>query len=224
MARFGRLEVLNTMVKIGLVPIFYTPDVEKAKRIVDACLAGGARIFEFTNRGDMAYRVFCEIMDYTVKTQPQAILGVGSVLDAPTAGIYINSGANFVVAPNLNPEVARMCNRRKVAYLPGCGTVSEISDAEELGVEIVKIFPGGQMGGPGFIKAVKGPLPWVSILPTGGVSPTKESVGEWIKAGAVCLGMGSNLIVKEMVDKGDWAGISKNVENCLKLIAEARKS
>jgi len=223
MARFSRLEVLNTMIQIGLVPIFYDSDVEKAKRIIDACLDGGARVLEFTNRGDLAYRVFCEVMDYVARTHPQVILGAGTVLDAPTAAIYLNSGANFVVGPNLNPEVARICNRRKVAYLPGCGSVSEISAAEELGVEIVKIFPGGQMGGPGFIKAVKGPLPWASLLPTGGVSPTQESVEAWIKAGAACLGMGSNLIVKELVAKGDWAGISKKVADCLKLIAAARK-
>lgn len=222
MARFSRVEVINAMLEIGLVPVFYQGEAEKAKRIVDACLAGGARVLEFTNRGDLAYRVFCELLEYTSGSDAGAILGVGSVLDAPTASLYINSGANFVVGPNLNPEVARLCNRRKVAYSPGCGSVSEISNAEELGVEIVKIFPGGLVGGPAFVQAVKGPMPWTRIMPTGGVAPTKESVGAWIKAGAACLGIGSKLISTDLVARKDWAGITKNVKHCLKLIDEAR--
>ena len=222
MALFSRVEVINAMLEIGLVPVFYQGDLEKAKHIVDACLAGGARVLEFTNRGDLAYRVFCELLEHA--SGSGAILGVGSVIDGPTASLYINSGANFVVGPNLNPEVARLCNRRKVSYSPGCGSVSEISDAEELGVEIVKIFPGGLVGGPAFVQAVKGPMPWTRIMPTGGVSPTAESVSAWIKAGAACLGIGSKLISKDLVDKQDWPGITQNVKNCLKLIDAVRTS
>lgn len=222
MARFSRVEVIDAMLETGLVPVFYQGDLNKAKHIVDACLAGGARVLEFTNRGDLAYRVFCDLLEYVSRNKPEAILGVGSVIDGPTASLYINSGANFVVGPNLNPEVARLCNRRKVSYSPGCGSVSEISNAEELGVEIVKIFPGGLVGGPAFVQAVKGPMPWTRIMPTGGVSPTKESVDAWVKAGAACLGMGSKLIIKDLVAKEDWAGITQNVKNCLKLIDEAR--
>ena len=223
MAQFSRVDVINAMLEIGLVPVFYQGDLDKAKRIVDACLAGGARVLEFTNRGDLAYRVFCDLLEYASTQQAGAILGVGSVIDGPTASLYINSGANFVVGPNLNPEVARVCNRRKVPYSPGCGSVSEISDAEELGMEIVKIFPGGLVGGPAFVQALKGPMPWTRIMPTGGVSPTEESVGAWIKAGAACLGIGSKLISKELVANQDWPGITQNVKNCLKLIARARK-
>ncbi|MGD8562200.1 MAG: bifunctional 4-hydroxy-2-oxoglutarate aldolase/2-dehydro-3-deoxy-phosphogluconate aldolase [Desulfarculaceae bacterium] len=224
MARFSRLEVLNAMLELGLVPVFYNPDLDKAKGIIDACLEGGARVLEFTNRGDLAYRVFCDLLDYTAQKRPQVILGVGSVIDAPTAALYINSGANFVVGPCLNPEAARLCNRRKVAYSPGCGSVSEISQAEELGAEIVKIFPGGQVGGPDFVKAVKGPLPWTRLMPTGGVAPTQESVSAWIGAGAACLGMGSKLVSKELVANSDWAGISRNVAQCLEFIEKARAS
>ena len=222
MARFDRLTVLNTMVDTGLVPIFYNGDLAVAKKVVTACAEGGARIVEFTNRGDRAWNIFTALIASLESTNPSVILGVGSVIDAPTAALYIASGANFVVSPVLNSEVARVCNRRKVAYLPGCGSVSEISAAEELGVEIVKIFPAGQMGGPAFVKAVRGPMPWVRIMPTGGVTSTKEGVYEWIEAGAACLGIGSKLIRKDLVAAGDYAAIGENVRLVLEWIQEAR--
>jgi 2-dehydro-3-deoxyphosphogluconate aldolase/(4S)-4-hydroxy-2-oxoglutarate aldolase len=222
MARYDRLQVLNTMIELGLVPVFYNPDVEVAKQIVTACRAGGARVIEFTNRGDFAFRVFTTLSQHVAEAELDVILGVGSVIDAPTAALYISAGANFVVGPVLNPEVARLCNRRKVAYSPGCGSVSEISEAEELGVEIVKVFPGAQVGGPAFVKAVRGPMPWTRIMPTGGVDATEESIRAWFGAGAACVGMGSKLITKELVAKGDFDAISNKVTQVLAWIQEAR--
>lgn len=223
MARHSRVNVLNGMIEIGLVPVFFNPDIDKAQKIVEACADGGARVIEFTNRGDLAYRVFADLAGHVAAKRTEVILGVGSVLDAPTASLYINSGADFVVGPILNSEVARLCNRRKIPYSPGCGSVTEISQAEELGVEIVKIFPGGQVGGPDFVKAVLGPMPWTRIMPTGGVAPTKESIHAWITAGSTCLGIGSKLITRDLVGKGDWQGITEKVVQCLKWIGEARK-
>lgn len=222
MARFDRLTVLNTMLTGGLVPVFYEGDVEAAKKIVAACYEGGARVLEFTNRGERALPVFAQLSELIAAQFPHLILGVGSIVDAPTAALFIAHGANFVVGPVLNAEVAKLCNRRKISYSPGCGSVSEISAAEELGVEIVKIFPGAQVGGPAFVKAVLGPMPWTRIMPTGGVEATKESVQAWIKAGTACLGMGSNLISKELVKSGNFAAISANVRQVLAWIAEAR--
>ncbi|MCK6625073.1 MAG: bifunctional 4-hydroxy-2-oxoglutarate aldolase/2-dehydro-3-deoxy-phosphogluconate aldolase [Anaerolineae bacterium] len=222
MARFTRLEVLNCMIDLGLIPVFYHKDVEVAKKIVTACAEGGARVIEFTNRGDFAYHVFTELSRHFATTAPQIVLGVGSVVDAPTAAMYIASGANFVVGPLLNTEVARLCNRRKIAYSPGCGSVSEIAEAEELGVEIVKVFPGNSVGGPGFVKAVLGPCPWTRIMPTGGVDATKESITAWFKAGVACVGMGSNLITKEAVAAGDFEAITRNVAQVLAWIKEVR--
>ncbi len=223
MARFARMEVLNTILDIGLVPVFYTPRVETAKKIVAACAQGGARVVEFTNRGDRAFQVFSELADLLDKERADVVLGVGSVLDPGTASLYVNCGANFVVGPVLNPDVARVCNRRKIAYSPGCGSVSEISQAEELGCEIVKVFPGGQVGGPAFVKAVLGPMPWTRIMPTGGVSPTRESIQDWIQAGAACLGIGSKLIAKDLVAQEGWEALSRRVGECLGHIQEARK-
>ena len=222
MSRFPRLEVLNSMIEPGVIPVFYNADLEVAKNIVRACRKGGARCVEFTNRGDHAIEVFSALESHFAVEDPETILGVGSVLDPGTAAMYINAGAAFVVGPVLNAEVARVCNRRKIAYSPGCGSVSEISLAEELGCEIIKIFPGGQVGGPAFVKAVKGPMPWTSIMPTGGVDATEESINAWIGAGCVCLGMGSKLVTKELVAARDWDKIAENVTKVIGLIKKAR--
>lgn len=222
MARFSKHEVIGKMLEIGLIPVFYNSDVEVAKKIVQACRNGGARVVEFTNRGDFAYQVFSELEKWCAKELPDVILGVGSVIDPATAALYINNGANFIVGPVFNREIAKICARRKVAYSPGCGSASEISEAEEMGSEIVKVFPGGVVGGPSFIRSMLGPCPWVKLMPTGGVDATRESVHGWIKGGAACLGMGSKLISRDLVEAGDFEGITKKVERVIWWVKEAR--
>ena len=222
MARFSRMKVLNTMLDTGMVPVFYHPNVEVAREVAAACVAGGCPLLEFTNRGDHAWEVFNELERYCARELPELILGVGSLVDAGTTSLFINCGANFVVGPVLNPEVARTCNRRKVPYSPGCGSLSEISQAEELGCEIIKIFPGKEVGGPSFVKAIKGPCPWVSIMPTGGVEPTEASLKGWFDAGAACGGRGSNLITKELLKAADYQGIGANIRQTMELIRKIR--
>jgi 2-dehydro-3-deoxyphosphogluconate aldolase/(4S)-4-hydroxy-2-oxoglutarate aldolase len=221
-ARFTRLAVLNAMVDLGLVPVFYNGDLNVAKQIVAACSAGGAKVVEFTNRGDRAFQVFSALAEHFERADPGVILGVGSVSDPGTAALYINCGANFVVGPVLNPDVAKVCNRRKVPYSPGCGSASEISYAEELGVEIVKVFPGASVGGPAFVKAVLGPHPWTRIMPTGGVDATRESIEAWFQAGVTCVGIGSKLVRKDLVTAGDFEAIAGNVRQVLAWIREVR--
>jgi 2-dehydro-3-deoxyphosphogluconate aldolase/(4S)-4-hydroxy-2-oxoglutarate aldolase len=220
-AKYSRLFVLNTLIQTGLAPVFYHPEVEIAAPVVEACAAGGARCFEFTNRGDQAHEVF-KGLAARFKPDDRVILGAGSILDPATAALYIQLGANFIVGPVLNPEVARLCNRRKVAYIPGCGSVSEISNAEEMGVEICKVFPGSATGGPGFIRDVLGPMPWSRLMPTGGVDPTEDSLRAWFEAGAACVGIGSKLFPKQILDSGDYPAITQNVERVLGWIQEAR--
>lgn len=222
MAKFSRLHVNQAMIETGLVPLFYHAEVDTAAQIVNACLEAGVRCIEFTNRGDQAHLVFGELAR-RFRGDDRAILGVGSVLDPGTAALYIQLGANFVVGPALNPEVARLCNRRKVGYSPGCATSSEISTAEELGVEIVKIFPGSQLGGPAFVKAIRGPMPWTYIMPTGGVSPEEANIRAWFEAGVACVGMGSNLVRKDLVAAGDFAAITQLASQSLAWIRAVRQ-
>jgi len=224
MARHSRIETLTAMKQIGLIPVFYNGDFDIVKKTACACADGGARAIEFTNRGDRAISVFTQLAEFRDDEKPEMILGVGSICDAPTAAMYISAGADFVVGPMLDEETAKLCNKRKVPYSPGCGSVTEIHRAHEMGVEICKIFPGAQVGGPAFAKAVKGPMPWTDIMPTGGVSPTKESLTEWFGAGIACAGMGSKLITKESLANEDFAGITKNVKDTIALIKEIRGS
>jgi 2-dehydro-3-deoxyphosphogluconate aldolase/(4S)-4-hydroxy-2-oxoglutarate aldolase len=221
MAKYSRLKVLNAMIESGLVPVFYHADSGVVIEVVEACMAGGVSCFEFTNRGDLAHEVFKEVCVH-FKNEDRIILGAGTIMEPATAALYIQLGANFIVGPALNPEVARLCNRRKVAYCPGCGTVSEISAAEELGVEICKVFPATALGGPAFIRDVLAPLPWARLMPTGGVEATEENVSSWIKAGACCVGMGGRLFPPKAVEAGDYAQITQTAAQVLAWIKKAR--
>ena len=217
-----RMAVLTAIMDQGVIPVFYHPDAEVCKKVIQACADGGAPCIEFTNRGDFASHVFYEVTRHFASADPRVIMGVGSIVDAPTAGIYIANGAKFIVGPILNADVAKVCNRRKIPYSPGCGSASEISYAEELGCEIVKVFPGSSVGGPDFVKAVLGPMPWTRIMPTGGVDPDEASVKKWFGAGIVAAGMGSKLITQELLDAGDYAGITKKVRETVDLIKKVR--
>lgn len=222
MARFDRLTVLNTVLQDGLVPLFYDKRVETAQQVAAALAQGGGHVLEFTNRGDFAIEVFGPLVKHCAQAHPDLIIGTGSVEDAPTAALFIGLGANFIVGPNFNAEVARLCNRRKIPYMPGCGTVTEIAAAEEWGVEIVKLFPGETVGGPAFVKAVLGPRPWTRVMPTGGVSPDEKNLRAWFEAGVACVGMGSNLVRKEWVQSGDFDAIQQNMKTALDLIRSIR--
>jgi 2-dehydro-3-deoxyphosphogluconate aldolase / (4S)-4-hydroxy-2-oxoglutarate aldolase len=222
MARFMRVDVINTLLDVGLVPLFYNADVETSIKLASACARAGAKIIEFTNRGELAYPVFTELVKHFANADSTIILGVGSILDAPTAALYVASGANFIVGPSFNPEIARLCNRRKILYMPGCATETEISTAEEYGAEICKIFPGETVGGPAFVKAVMAPCPWHRLMPTGGVDATETSISEWIKAGAAAVGMGSKLITSQAVKDKDYDSIAKKASDCIGWIKNAR--
>jgi len=221
MAKFARLDVFNSLLKIGMVPVFYHRDFETAKAVIRACAKGGASVVEFTNRGDNAYRIFSELVEYFAMEMPELILGIGSVIDPGTAALYISSGTNFVVGSVFNPEVSKICNRRKVGYIPGCATPSEISNAEEAGAEIVKLFPGSH-GGPNLVKSVLAPTPWSRIMPTGGVAPTRENLEGWFGAGVAAVGMGSKLVRKDWVTNGEFEKIENLTRETIQLIEEIR--
>lgn len=219
-----RLSVLSAMIDQGVIPVFYHPDAEVCAKVIQACANGGAKCVEFTNRGDFAAHVFLEVTRHFAKADPSVIMGVGSIVDAPTAGLYIANGANFVVGPLLNAEVGRLCNRRMIPYSPGCGSATEIGEAQELGCEIVKVFPGSSVGGPDFVKNILGPMPWTKIMPTGGVEATEASLKAWFGAGIVACGIGSNLITKALLDAGDYAGIEARVRDTVQMIKTIKGS
>lgn len=221
MAKYQRLDVALAMKNTGLVPLFYNPNIELGKKILKACHAGGAQVLEFTNRGDFAHEVFAELIKYTSAELPGLMLGAGSIPDAATASLFIQLGANFIVSPSLREDIAIVCNRRKILWSPGCGSLTEIGKAEELGCEIVKLFPGG-IYGPNFVKAIKGPQPWTHIMPTGGVSPTEDNLSAWFKAGVTCVGMGSKLISKEIIASGDFTSLENKVRDTLALISSLK--
>lgn len=221
MAQYSRIEVATTMRETGLIPLFFTNDIELGKQVLKACYRGGARLMEFTARGDFAHEVFGELTKYAIRELPGMVMGVGSVTDGATASLYMALGANFIVTPVLREDVAMVCNRRKVLWSAGCGTLTEIAKAEELGCEIVKLFP-GEVSGPQFVKAVKGPQPWTSIMPTGGVSPTRESLAAWFEAGVTCVGMGSQLISKDILANKDFASLEKRVKHVRQTIQTVR--
>ncbi|MCL6295742.1 bifunctional 4-hydroxy-2-oxoglutarate aldolase/2-dehydro-3-deoxy-phosphogluconate aldolase [Jejuia spongiicola] len=223
MTQFTRIEVANAMKETGMIPLFFNNDLELSKKILKACYNGGARLMEFTARGDFAHEVFGELTKYAIAELPGMIMGVGSVTDAAAASLYMALGANFIVTPVLREDIAIVCNRRKVLWSPGCGTLTEIAKAEELGCEIVKLFP-GDIYGPKFVKGVRGPQPWTSIMPTGGVSPTQENLKAWFDAGVTCVGMGSKLISKDIIANKDYNKLEQDVKEALNIIKEVRKT
>lgn len=221
MAKYDKLQVLAEMERTGIVPVFYHADLQTAKQVLKACYEGGIRVFEFANRGDFAQEVFGELAKYAAKELPGMILGIGSVVDPATASLYIQLGANFVVGPCFNPAIAPVCNRRRIPYLPGCGSVSEVGAAQEAGCDVCKVFPGDVLG-PAFIKGLRAPMPWSKLMVTGGVKPTRENLEAWFKAGVTCVGMGSNLFPKDVIAAGDWNKISVLCNDAMNIIKELR--
>ena len=221
MAKYSKLETLSTMKETGIVPVFYHTDLETAKNVVRACYEGGIRAFEFANRGDFAQEVFGELVKFANAELPGMIMGIGSVVDAGTAALYIQLGANFVVGPLFNPAIAPVCNRRLIPYCPGCGSVTEVGMAQEAGCDVCKVFPGDVLG-PKFVKGLKAPMPWSQLMVTGGVKPVKENLEGWFKAGVTCVGMGSNLFPKDAIAAGDWARISALCKEAIDIVKEIR--
>jgi 2-dehydro-3-deoxyphosphogluconate aldolase/(4S)-4-hydroxy-2-oxoglutarate aldolase len=220
--RHDRLSVLQALEAQGVCPVFYNPDPETSLNVIRACARGGARVIEFTNRGDFAVDLFADLARELQKTDPEIVLGIGSVIDAGTAALYLNRGARFVVSPGLVEEVALVCNRRMTAYFPGVGSVAEMLKAHELGCDIVKLFPGASVGGPDFVKNVLGPVPWAKIMPTGGVDPDEASIAKWFGAGIVAAGMGSKLVTDAAVKSGDWAAIEAQVKQTVEAVRAFR--
>lgn len=221
MARFTRLQTYAKLIETSLVPIFYHPDVEVCQEVLAASYRAGIRVFEFTNRGDFAHEVFGALNKYAAQHCPEMILGAGTIFEAGTASLYIQLGACFIVSPVLKPDVAITCNRRKIGWIPGCATMNEVSQAEELGAEVVKVFPGDVVGTT-FVKGLKAPMPWTTIMVTGGVKPEAENLTAWFNAGAACVGMGSQLISAEHLKNRDYAAMEAQIKAAMELVKQVK--
>ncbi|MGZ3632427.1 MAG: bifunctional 4-hydroxy-2-oxoglutarate aldolase/2-dehydro-3-deoxy-phosphogluconate aldolase [Candidatus Limnocylindrales bacterium] len=214
MARHSRLDVLGATLEQKVVPIFNTGDPELARGVAEACVRAGARVIEYTNRGEGAYEVFRSLEAYVAEEHPAVILGSGTILDGPTAALFIAAGADYIVAPTLSPEVARLCNRRAIPYLPGCFTASEVSDAQELGCELIKLFPQAAVDGPAWLRSLLGPLPWSRIVPTG--CPSDEgTLRAWFAAGAAAVGVGPDVVTPERLAARDFHGMESTLRAAL---------
>lgn len=218
MARFDKQQVIAKIGTAPMVPVFYSNNARIACEVVRACYNGGVRVFEFTNRGDFAHEIFANVIEFAQMECPDMAIGVGSIVEPSTASLYMQLGANFVVGPLFNPEVAKVCNRRQVPYIPGCGSISEVGYAQEAGCEICKVFPGDVLG-PKFVKGLIAPMPWSKLMVTGGVEPSDENLSQWFKAGVYCVGMGSKLFPKETIEEKAWESISLKCKQCLSAIS-----
>lgn len=216
MARNTSIIVYSRIEETPIVPLFFNADLTVSQQVLKACYDGGIRVFEFTNRGAEAPAIFAKLIDYCEKECPDLVLGIGTIYDAKQANEFIAMGADFMLQPFTTPEVGEVCAKHDIPWMPGTMTLTEIRNAEILGAKYVKIFPGNVVG-PGFVKAIKGPMPKTKIMVTGGVEPNKESLSSWFGAGAAAVGMGSQLFPAELIAKKDYQSISNTISDLIKI-------
>lgn len=216
MARNASSIVYSRIEETPIVPLFFNADLTVAQHVLKACYDGGIRVFEFTNRGAEAPAIFAKLIDFCEKECPDLVLGIGTIFDAKQANEFISMGADFMLQPFTTPEVGEVCAKHDIPWMPGTMTLTEIRNAEILGAKYVKIFPGNVVG-PGFVKAIKGPMPKTKIMVTGGVEPNKESLSSWFGAGAAAVGMGSQLFPADLIAKKDYQAISNTISDLIKI-------
>ncbi len=219
---YNKEVVAHKLENAGMIPVFYHDDIEVCKQIVKACYDGGVTVFEFTNRGKNGVENFKALKTYVETNCPGMLLGIGSVMDRATTSLFLSIGADFIVSPILKEEMAEECARMNVNWIPGCGTLTEIVKGVDLGAPIVKIFPGSTLG-PGFVKAVLGPVPTLKLMPTGGVKPEEANLKAWFEAGVVCVGMGSQLLTKDIIVNNDYDVLKEKVKETFHLIEQLKK-
>ena len=221
MTTFSSDSIQQAMRASGMIPVFYHADVEVAKAVLDASYKGGVRVFEFTNRGENAFQVFTQLLKHA-EQYPDLMMGIGTIMNAELTQKYCDAGAHFIVSPILKAEMATVCHQNNKLWIPGCATLTEIVTAKDLGAKVIKIFPGSVLG-PGFVSSIMPVVPGLQLMPTGGVEPTEANLSAWFKAGVICVGMGSQLISKEILETKNWAKLQQGVADALAIIAKFRK-
>ncbi len=218
---FSSESIHQAMRSSGMIPVFYNADVTIAKAVLDAAYKGGVRVFEFTNRGENAFQVFTQLIKHAGQ-YPDLMLGIGTIMNAEVTQKYIGAGAHFIVSPILKAEMAAVCHKENILWVPGCATLTEIVTAKDLGAKVIKIFPGSVLG-PGFVSSIMPVVPGLQLMPTGGVEPTEANLSAWFKAGVICVGMGSQLFTKEIIETKNWTQLQQNVSDALAIIKMIRK-
>jgi 2-dehydro-3-deoxyphosphogluconate aldolase/(4S)-4-hydroxy-2-oxoglutarate aldolase len=217
---FTNQQIVSKMKELGLVPLFTHDDVSVAQQVIEAAYRGGVRVFEFTNRKKNSFEVFVAMLDYCKKF-PDLMLGIGTVMDGPTTKKFIEAGAHFIISPILKLEMAEVCRDHNILWMPGCATLTEIVTARENGAQVIKVFPGSVLG-PGFVSAIMPVVPDLQLMITGGVEPTEKNLSGWFKAGAMSVGMGSQLFTKDILEKKDWVALEQSVRDILQTIKKVR--
>ncbi len=220
MTTFSIDSIQQAMRTSGMIPVFYHTDLEVAKGVLDASYKGGVRVFEFTNRGGNAFDVFIQLLKHA-QQYPDLMVGIGTIMNAADTQKFCDAGAHFIVSPILKSEMAAVCQQNNRLWIPGCATLTEIVTAKDLGAKVIKIFPGSVLG-PGFVSSIMPVVPGLQLMPTGGVEPTEANLTAWFKAGVVCVGMGSQLISKEIIETKNWAKLQQGVADTLAIIKKIR--
>ena len=219
--RFSKQQIVGAMKGAGIVPLFTHDDPDDAQQVLEAAYRGGIRVFEFTNRRENSFEVFKHLISIS-KKYPDLMLGIGTIMDGPTTKKFIDAGADFIISPILKVEMAKICDEHNVPWIPGCATLTEIVTAKDNGAEIIKLFPASMLG-PGFVSSIMPVVPGLKLMITGGVEPNEKSLTEWFKAGATCVGMGSQLFTKEILTQKNWSLLQQRVEECLSIAKKVKK-
>ncbi|HEY9044871.1 MAG TPA: bifunctional 4-hydroxy-2-oxoglutarate aldolase/2-dehydro-3-deoxy-phosphogluconate aldolase [Ohtaekwangia sp.] len=218
--KFTNEQIVDTMKRTGVVPLFTHDNAEEAQQVIEAAYRGGVRVFEFTNRKKNSFEVFTHLIKNRAK-YPELMIGIGTVLDGATTKKFIDAGADFIISPILKLEMAEVCNAHNILWMPGCATLTEIVTAKENGAQVIKVFPGSVLG-PGFVSAIMPVVPDLQLMITGGVEPNEKNLSAWFSAGAMCVGMGSQLFTKDILASKNWALLENNIREALSLVQKLR--
>ncbi len=219
--KFTKQQIIAAIKNAGVVPLLTHGDPEDARQVLEAAYRGGMRVFEFTNRRSNSFEVFQHLLSVS-KKYPDLMLGIGTILDSPTTKKFIDAGAHFIISPIIKLEMATVCHEHDVPWIPGCATLTEIVAAKDNGADIIKLFPASVLG-PGFVSSIMPVVPGLQLMITGGVEPNEKNLTSWFKAGAACVGMGSQLFTKEILEQKDWALLEQKVTECLSIAKRIRK-
>ena len=223
MKQYSKEKVYEVLTAQGVLPMFCHEDIYVCKSLLQAVYDAGARVVEFTNRKPNSLEVFNTLKKYADKKMPGLLLGAGTVMNVKEAKAFAKLDAGFIISPVIDKGVAKFCKEEKIFWCPGAATLTEIVHAQDLGAGLVKLVPAVQLGGPEFVKAVMAPCPWIKIMPTGGVNMEAENLLAWFQSGVKCVGIGSQLFSKDIIENGKYDLVTMQLSQMLQTVKAIRK-